>query len=299
MLQQTRVGAVIGYYDRFFSLFPTVQDLARADDETLLKAWEGLGYYSRARNLRRAAIAVTENFDGVFPSSYEALLSLPGAGAYTAGAVASIAGGEAIAAVDGNVLRILARVLDYRKPADETYKRALSDALTSVYPREDTGDFTQSFMDLGSAVCLPAAPLCDACPLRDICIGYRSGAADKLPVRKQKPSRKQEKRTIFVLRHNDTVAVRKRPDTGVLAGLWELPNVLSHLTEQQALRQIEQWGATVAGAFTVRHARHVFTHLEWDLLVFDAEVTWRDSPFLCVPPATKALPTAFRKCLLT
>ncbi|MDE6397961.1 MAG: A/G-specific adenine glycosylase [Clostridiales bacterium] len=300
MLQQTRVGAVIGYYERFLQQFPTVRALAEADDEALNKAWEGLGYYSRARNLKRAAIAVCENHGGVFPSDYANLRTLTGAGAYTAGAVASIAGGERIAAVDGNVLRILARVLAYAQPADETYKAALADFLTRAYPDERCGDYTQSFMDLGSAVCLPAKPLCGDCPLRERCAAYATGVQNDLPVRAQKAARKLELRTVFVLRAENRIAVQKRPATGVLARLWELPNALGHFTEQQAINAIEAFGGEITGAFTVRHARHVFTHLEWDMLIYDAAVNFNGTQFtLSDPydPCGVALPTAFRKCL--
>ena len=300
MLQQTRVGAVIGYYERFLEQFPTVRSLAAADDDALNKAWEGLGYYSRARNLKRAAITVCEDYGGVFPADHARLRTLSGAGAYTAGAVASIACNERIAAVDGNVLRILARVLAYDRPADETYKSALADFLTRAYPVDRCGDYTQSFMDLGSAVCLPAKPLCDNCPLRGLCLAYARGTQNDLPVRAQKAARKRELRTVFVLRVQERIAVQKRPATGVLARLWELPNALGHFTEQEAIKAIEALGGEITGAFTVRHARHVFTHLEWDMLIYDAAVNYYGTQFTLADPLDKhgvALPTAFRKCL--
>lgn len=298
MLQQTRVGAAIGYYERFLAQFPTVQALADADDDALLKAWEGLGYYSRARNLKKAAQTVCRDYGGIFPDSYAQLRTLCGAGAYTAGAVASIAGDERVAAVDGNVLRILSRVLLYRGAADEPFKRTLSDALTAVYPQTQCGDFTQSFMDLGSAVCLPANPLCNVCPLAHICLARTHGAQNELPVRAKKAARKEEKRTVFALRDGGRILVRKRPDTGVLAHLWELPNVLGELTEQQAASYVEAHFGAVRGAFAVRHARHVFTHLVWDMTVLDAEI----APYPAIDasladPNDVALPTAFRKCL--
>lgn len=297
MLQQTRVQAAIGYYERFFALFPTPVALAQADDETLLKAWEGLGYYTRARNLKKAAALVCEKHGGVFPRDYASLIALPGAGAYTAGAVASVAGGERIAAVDGNVLRIAARLFMYGKPADESYKRALAAALTENYPQTQCGDYTQSFMDLASAVCLPKRPNCPACPLNGLCAAYKNGVQDSFPVRAKKAARKAEDRTVFVLRDGDRIAVRIRPTTGVLAGLYELPNVLGFLTEQEAIAAVEGFGGVISGAFTVRNATHVFTHLVWNMRIYDVTVSLKDAPFTLARPDAVALPTAFRKCL--
>ncbi len=300
MLQQTRVGAVIGYYNRFLQQFPTVQHLAETDDDTLLKMWEGLGYYSRARNLKKAAQTVCKEHNGVFPTDYNALRTLSGAGAYTAGAVASIAGEQRVAAVDGNVLRILARVLAYPHPADEIYKNVLTDFLTNAYPMHGCGDFTQSFMDLGSAVCLPAQPLCNDCPLHRVCEGHARNLQNELPVRPQKAARKEEQRTVFVLRRADAIGVRKRPATGILANLWELPNVLGRLSEQEAVQQIETLGGRIEGAFTVRHCKHVFTHVTWHMTVYDVCVQGDCPDLLFTDPSDphgKALPTAFRICL--
>ncbi len=300
MLQQTRVNAAIGYYERFFSLFPTVHVLARADDDLLLKAWEGLGYYSRARNLKRAARIVADEYDGVFPASPSVLRLLPGVGDYTAGAVASIAFGLPVAAVDGNVLRIVARVLDYNAPVTPPFKRTITDALTRIYPVERCGSFTQSFMDLGSAICLPSRPACLLCPLRAVCAAYAHGTAESLPVRAPKAAKKQQKLTVFVLRNDDTVGVQKRSDTGLLASLWELPNRSGHLSDGDAVRVAETMGVRICGEFSMRRARHVFTHIEWDMLVFDAQTERVDDSLVWVNPNANeqaALPTAFRKCL--
>lgn len=300
MLQQTRVGAVIGYYNRFTELFPTVRALAQADDDTLLKAWEGLGYYSRARNAKRAAIAVCTDYGGQFPDTAEQLATLPGIGAYTAGAVASIAFDRRCAAVDGNVLRILARVLERKTPDTPAYRKALTNALSAVYPAERCGDFTQSFMDLGSAICLPTRPLCALCPLQSVCDAYAHNTADTLPVRKQKTARKQENLTVFVLRHKNRVAVRKRPDSGLLAGLWELPNVLGHLSPDQALSAVSGYATSLNGSFTVRQCKHVFTHIQWNMLVYDFAADEECDSFTWIHTQKNtagALPTAFSKCL--
>ena len=298
MLQQTRVAAVIDYYKRFTALFPTVFALSKADDETLLKAWEGLGYYSRARNLKRAAQVVCDTFGGAFPRDPAVLETLPGVGKYTAGAVASIAYNVPVAAVDGNVIRIVSRLLAQDFPADEAYKRALTQALTNVHPKKRCGDFTQSFMDLGSMVCLPREPQCAACPLLSVCRAYKNGTAALYPIRPQKNARKTEQRTVFVLRFADCVAVRKRPNTGILAGLWELPNQCGHLSEQEAMTALDSFGAEIAGAFAVRHRKHVFTHLTWDMLVYDVTLVKKTNEFVFThPQGGAARHTAFRVCL--
>ncbi len=299
MLQQTRVAAVIEYYKRFMALFPTVHALAASQEDVLLKAWEGLGYYSRARNLRRAAAVICQSYNGEFPRTPDALRRLPGVGAYTAGAIASIAFEQPVAAVDGNVLRILARVLERFAPDDEKYRRALSAALSAVYPAQNRGDFTQSFMDFGSAVCLPARPLCTDCPLSAICRAYLHGTVAQLPVRKEKPTRAQKNLTVFVLRNGNRIAVRKRPDTGLLAGMWELPNTEGHLSEQDAVNAVTALGARVVGAFTVRQTKHVFTHIEWHMRVYDVETEGDAHGYVWTAPdsSSEALPTAFRKCL--
>ncbi len=243
MLQQTRVEAVKPYFLRFMKALPDIRALADVPEETLLKLWEGLGYYSRARNLQRAAKLVTERHDGVLPSDMRELRALPGIDPYTAGAIASIAYGMAEPAVDGNVLRVLARLsgseLDIALPAARI---AAEKAVRDMIPADDPGAFNQALMELGACVCLPnTAPRCVECPLAALCRAHREGRETELPVRSKKAARRVEEHSVFVLREHTRVAVRKRGGSGLLAGLWELPNLPGHM-EQTVLRGSFQSG---------------------------------------------------------
>ena len=282
MLQQTRIEAVMSYYTRFLDRLPTVNDLAEVPEDELMKLWEGLGYYSRARNLRKAAVRITEEYDGELPADYDLLVQLPGIGNYTAGAIASIAYGLPEPAVDGNVLRVLMRFLDrdddvmsqkVRRKIEETLRGVMRDYFDteSVHLSADiagtnpAGDFTQALMELGEVVCIPnGEPLCDACPLKSLCLGRASGRAAELPVRKSKTKRRIEKRTVFIIRDEEgRVCIRRRPDTGLLAGLWELPSVEGHLKEDEVEGLIKK----------LPPARHVFSHIEWDMIAYEVRVT--------------------------
>lgn len=270
MLQQTRVAAVMEYYRRFLEALPTVQDLAAVPDDALMKLWQGLGYYSRARNLKKAAQVVVEQYGGQFPNTYEALLKLPGVGEYTAGAVASIAFGVPVPAVDGNVLRVLSRVTgdesDITLPAT---KRAAAAALKDVMPVAAPGDFNQAMMEIGAIVCLPnGAPLCDQCPAQSFCVAHRLGCTDKLPVKPPKKARKIEERTVYLLFHAGKVALRRRPSKGLLAGLWEYPNLLKGATPP-----VEGPAWTFVGT-----GKHIFTHIEWHMTAVAAEADSGELP---------------------
>jgi A/G-specific adenine glycosylase len=269
MLQQTRIEAVLPYYERFLSVCPSVKHLAEIDDEELMKLWEGLGYYSRARNLKKAAVAIMEKYDGELPADYQALLSLPGIGEYTAGAIASIAFGLPEPAVDGNVLRVIARLTadesDVLKPST---KRRVTEALRDIYPRDAVGaaNMTQAIMELGERVCIPnGAPRCDACPLGVTCLTRAQGLFDRIPYRSPKKERKKQARTIFVLVCGDKVALCKRPDRGLLAGLWEFVGVEEHLDAQQAASLLEGKGINAKTILPMPDAQHIFTHIEWHM----------------------------------
>ena len=270
MLQQTRVEAVIPYYHRFLDAFPTVESLAAADDDTLFKCWEGLGYYARARNLRRAAQAVVAL--GRFPEAYEGLLALPGVGEYTAGAIGSICFGLPTPAVDGNVLRVLARLFaieeDVTSPA---VKRAVREALADAYPvGGDACAVTQGFMEVGQRFCLPnGAPHCDSCPLLPHCRVGREGGHERIPVRAPKKTRKIQKRTVLLLlsegEDGSRFALRKRPSKGLLAGLWEFPSVEGSLSDTEAFALAKTLGFAPTGAVASVSGTHIFTHLEWHM----------------------------------
>ena len=300
MLQQTRVEAVKGYYARFLAALPTVADLARCDDDALHKLWEGLGYYSRVRNMKKAAAAIMEDYAGSFPRTYPEVLALPGIGEYTAGAVCSIAYDLPTPAVDGNVLRLYARLLDDHRPMDATeVKKEVRAALEEIYPVR-AGDFTQSLMELGATLCGPnRPPECDSCPCAAICLGSRRGTAAALPVRLPKREKRQEDRTVFVLSCDGSFALEKRPPKGLLAGLWQFPNVPGDLSTAQAIEQLESWGITPREVYKEVRRKHIFTHIQWDMKGIYLEVTEPAGPFTWLTAENirqeAALPTAFRQ----
>lgn len=260
MLQQTRVAAAVDHYIRFLERFPTVQALAQAEEDALMKCWQGLGYYSRARNLQRAAQVILSDHGGVFPRDYAAVRALPGVGDYTAGAICSIAFGLPRAAVDGNVLRVVARLTaDGRDVSQPQVRRQVAAALEQIMPVKAPGEFNQALMELGATVCLPnGAPLCQTCPAGDFCRARREGLTALLPVKSAKRPRRVEERQVYLLFRQGRVALRKRPDKGLLAGLWEFPNALEGEPPPLALPPL-----TFVGA-----ARHIFTHLEWHMRAY-------------------------------
>ena len=299
MLQQTRVEAVKGYYARFLAALPTVQALAACDDDTLHKLWEGLGYYSRVRNLKKAAQVIVERYDGEFPRAYSDVLALPGIGEYTAGAVCSIAFDQPTPAVDGNVLRVFARLTDDPSPIDLPAVKARTRAsLAAVYPKE-AGEFTQALMELGATLCGPnRKPECEHCPCREICLGFRNGTAEALPVKSPKKERRQEDRTVFIFRCDGRYALEKRPEKGLLAGLWQFPNVPGHLTTAQALSQTEQMGLRPREILREVERKHIFTHIQWNMKGIYLEVSETAGSYRWLSEqeieAQAALPTAFR-----
>lgn len=304
MLQQTRVEAVKGYFTRFLQALPDIPALARVPEQTLLKLWEGLGYYSRARNLQKAANCVMEQYGGALPASYERLLALPGIGAYTAGAVASIAFGLPVPAVDGNVLRVLARVAADRSDiADPRTKKAAQAALRPVMPGRDSGAFNQALMELGATICAPnVPPRCQACPLAALCEGRRQGVAAALPVKKPRAPRRVESRTVFLLEQAGRLALRRRPPQGLLASLWELPNAAGRLDGAQAVAQVRALGLEPLRLHPLPPAKHIFTHVEWHMTGWRVQLEPGDSGGLTwATPAQMhgeyPLPSAFRPFL--
>ncbi len=258
MLQQTRVQAVLGYYERFLNTCPTVADLAQLPEDRLMKLWQGLGYYNRSRSLQKAAKIITEEYAGVFPADYHAIRALPGIGDYTAGAISSIAFGIPVPAVDGNVLRVVARITgDDTDITTAAMKRKVADELSQIIPVKTPGDFNQALMELGATVCLPnGAPLCEHCPAAPFCEAYRTERTDRLPVKKAAKERRLEQREVFLCFFDNKVAIRRRAERGLLAGLWEFPNELSPAPcpLEGDLRR--------AGA-----GKHIFSHVEWHMTV--------------------------------
>ncbi|MDO5545489.1 MAG: A/G-specific adenine glycosylase [Eubacteriales bacterium] len=300
MLQQTRVEAVKGYYTRFLAALPDIQSLAQCDDELLHKLWEGLGYYSRVRNLKKAAQVILERHGGVFPESHDEVLALPGIGEYTAGAICSIAFDQPTPAVDGNVLRVMSRLRDDPSPIDlpET-KRRVSALLAGVYPRE-AGEFTQALMELGATVCGPnRAPDCEHCPCQRLCLGFRRGTAEALPVKSPKKQRRQEDRTVFILSCDGRFALEKRPEKGLLAGLWQFPNVAGKLDTQAALDAAAAMGLHPREILREVEKIHIFTHIQWNMKGIYLEVAETGGDFQWFTEeeinTQAALPTAFRQ----
>ena len=274
MLQQTRVEAVKGYYARFLERFPDLCALAEADEDTCLKLWEGLGYYSRARNLQKAARILVNEYKGEMPKSAKELKKLPGIGPYTAAAIASIAFGERIPAIDGNLLRVFARLTLY---AEEIRTPAAAAAAGACFleqmPADSAGDFNQALMDLGAGICTPGgAPACGECPLRQYCRAAAVDRAAQLPVMPAKKARGIEKRTILVIRDDDRILLRRRPDRGLLAGLYEFPNESGWLSEEEAVRKAREYGCDPLHIRPLPHAKHIFTHKEWHMHGYEIRI---------------------------
>ncbi len=300
MLQQTRVEAVKGYYARFLEALPNVEALAQCPEEELYKLWEGLGYYSRVRNLQKAAQVVISQYGGEFPQDHVQVLALPGIGDYTAGAICSICFNQPTPAVDGNVLRLLSRLQNDPSPIDlpQTKKEA-NRLLAELYPPQ-AGAFTQALMELGATVCGPnRAPDCANCPCQEICQGYAQGTAASLPVKAPKKQKRQEEKTVFVLSCSGHWALEKRPAKGLLAGLWQFPNVPGHLSLKEALVLLDSWGLRTQELGKELSRKHIFTHIQWNMKGLYLEVADTVGPFQWFTEAeineTAALPTAFRQ----
>lgn len=265
MLQQTRVSAMLPYFERFMKELPDAESLAEADDEKLMKLWQGLGYYSRARNLKRAAEEIVRR--GAFPADYAGLTALPGIGDYTAGAILSIAFHEPVPAVDGNVLRIVSRVTGNAEDiADAAVKKAYRALVEETMSRDFPGEYNQALMDLGAMVCLPGGePRCADCPARDFCAAHQTGRTGELPVKTKKKPRRVEEKTVFLLLRDGKIALHKRSDEGLLAGLWEFPNTEGALDEREAAGYLLQHGFAVREWKKALTAKHIFTHVEWHM----------------------------------
>ena len=302
MLQQTRVEAGIAYFERFTAALPDIPALAAVEEQQLLKLWEGLGYYSRARNLKKAATLLMEQHNGALPADFAALCHLPGLGEYSAGAIASIAFARPGPAVDGNALRVAARTAAIRENVlDPAVRRSFRALLAEAMPQDRPGAFNQALMDLGATVCLPSGqPLCGGCPLASLCQARRLGLWDQLPVRAKKPKRRVEEMTVYLLLREGRAALRKRPETGLLAGLWEFPHVPGTLTETEAAAPLAGWGLTPLDWREKIETKHVFTHVEWHmtgyLLTVRGEcpgLLWADRDAL----EKLAVPSAFARYL--
>ena len=274
MLQQTRVEAVKPYFNRFISELPKISDLAECEEDRLLKLWEGLGYYNRARNLQKAARQIMEEYGGNMPENPGELLKLSGIGTYTSGAIASIAFGKKVPAVDGNVLRILSRLsLDEEDILKDTTKRRVEKQLGEVMPKERPGDFNQALMELGATVCIPnGKPKCEECPWEKICLAHLEGREEEFPKKEAKKKRTIEKKTVLIIQDENKSALHKRDSKGLLAGLYEFPNLEGHQSEKRVLTYLKKIGLEVLRIQKLKDAKHIFSHKEWDMIAYQIRV---------------------------
>ena len=303
MLQQTRVEAVKGYYDRFLKTLPDVQSLAEAEEDQLLKLWEGLGYYNRVRNMQKAARQIMVDYHGVFPSDYEEIRSLTGIGSYTAGAISSFAFGKPEPAVDGNVLRVLTRILaDHSDIMKQSTKTKMEKALRKVIPADSPSDFNQGLIELGAIVCVPnGEPKCQECPVSHLCRAREEGQISEFPVKKKAKARRIEDKTILVFRDDEEIAIGKRDKKGLLAGLYELPNVPGHLSRKEVENYCKEIGLLPIRIKKLPAAKHIFSHVEWHMIGYDIRVDELEKTnkkeFLFIHPGeiekTYPIPAAF------
>lgn len=267
MLQQTRVEAVKPFFERFLAALPGIKDLAEAEEDTLLKLWEGLGYYNRVRNMQKAAQMIMSDFHGEMPDDFNKIISLPGIGSYTAGAISSIAFGIPRPAVDGNVLRVLSRVqASYDDILKQSVKKKMELEVLAIIPEDRAGDFNQSLIELGAIVCVPnGAPKCEECPLNGCCQAKLRGIQMELPKKTPPKARRLEDKTILVLVSDNRAAIRKRPKKGLLAGLYELPNLEGHLSEDEVLEYVKGKELSPIRIQKLENAKHIFSHIEWHM----------------------------------
>lgn len=274
MLQQTRVEAVKPYYERFLTTLPDIASLAAAKEDILLKLWEGLGYYNRVRNMQKAAIQIIEQFDGEMPSNYETLQTLSGIGSYTAGAIASIAFGNPAPAVDGNVMRVLSRLRQEENDIGSTeMKRKMETMVCTMIPQDRPGDFTQAMIEIGALVCVPnAAPHCEKCPFEASCNAHQAGCELDYPKKALKKARTIEEKTILVIQDNEKTAIRKRPDKGLLAGMYEFPSLEGKQSEKKVLAYCKKMGLKPLRILPLQEAKHIFSHKEWHMIGYAVRV---------------------------
>ncbi len=283
MLQQTRIEAVLSYYKRFMKEIPTIYDLASIDDEKLMKLWEGLGYYNRARNLKKAALFIVDNYHGQFPSTYEEILLLPGIGEYTASAISSICFSLPEVTVDGNVLRVYTRLFEDSCNIDkEKEKGRIRQKLMEIVPK-NSGDFNQGLMELGETICVPnGIPKCDCCPLKEFCLSRRHQTSLQYPVRSQKKEKKLEHFTVFLFEIHHKIFIEKRMEEGLLKGLWQFPNFNQKMTKEDVIEYCKYKNIPFKSIEKGISYTHVFTHKKWMMDSYIIEIKEEKNDFLGV-----------------
>lgn len=304
MLQQTRVETVIAYYERFMHRFPTIYDVAKSPLEDILKLWEGLGYYSRARNIHKTAVLIVEQYKGVFPKTYEEVISLPGIGPYTAGAILSIAYNQAYPAVDGNVLRVISRLFLVEKDITlQSTKREIEDIVRYYIPEGAASDFTQAIMELGALICIPTSPRCSQCPIQENCKAFIQGEEQNLPIKAKKAKPKIENRYIAVIYKGDSVLMNQRKEGGLLGGLWEFPGVQAENKKEFVEKFQKKYGLVIQPESLLLKTEHTFTHRHWKMKVYKCTLSSFDSMMPTMQWATVSImekltiPTAYQAIL--
>ena len=269
MAQQTQIDTLIPYYNRFIENFPNVFSLAAASEDTVIKTWEGLGYYSRARNLHQAAKIIVSDHDGIIPHTFAELIKLPGIGPYTGGAIASIAFNEKISAVDGNVLRVISRYCNsFDDIGDAKTKKSMTLWIETILP-EAAGDFNEGLMELGAMICTPQSPKCLICPIRSGCQSFAAGTTDQLPVKKKKQKQVTKQMEVGIVRQNGKLLFVRRPESGLLSGLWSFP--IAETTVGQGFDIKKKLGETIpepGEPVLIGTSRHVFSHIIWEMTVY-------------------------------
>lgn len=296
MAQQTRIDTVMGYFERFINVFPTIESLAQASEEEVLKQWQGLGYYSRARNIHKLAKLIMSEYQGQLPQTYDKLLNLPGIGPYTAGAIASIAFGQKALAIDGNVNRVIARLYGI---ADDLSTRAsqrqIEERVLQLISNDRPGDFNQGLMEIGALVCIPnGAPKCNECPLQESCVAHEKGLTDVIPMKKKKVAVRVEPRTVIVMRYGHKIAIRKRPSKGLLASMYEVLHVEGHWEAED----IVQFVPSLSSIYPLMNHQHVYSHLIWQMKGYVVDVKEKDPNWVWVNQEEVihryAIPNAFQ-----
>lgn len=303
MLQQTRVEAVKPYYERFLRELPTVKDLAEAKEDQLLKLWEGLGYYNRVRNMQKAAQQIMIDYQGQFPDTFEEIRSLKGIGNYTAGAISAFAFGLPKPAVDGNVLRVISRLMGSREDImKQSVRSKIEEKLEHVIPEGAASDFDQGLIELGALVCVPnGEPKCTECPVAHLCEARKQGMIAEIPVKSKGKARKMEDKTILIFKDGEKLAIQKRPSKGLLAGLYEFPNQEGHLTMEEVTAYSKKIGLMPVRIKKLEDAKHIFSHIEWHMsgyeIVVDELEKTNEKAFLFIHPEEiekkYSIPSAF------
>ena len=296
MAQQTRIDTVMGYFERFIQTFPTIEALANASEEDVLKQWQGLGYYSRARNIHTLAQIIMKEYQGELPQTYDELLTLPGIGPYTAGAISSIAFGQTALAIDGNVNRVIARLYGIADDlSTRSSQRVIEERVRAIMSKQRPGDFNQGLMEIGALVCIPnGAPKCSECPLQEDCVAFRKQLTDVIPRKKKKMTVKVEPRTVIVMRFGQEIAIRKRPNKGLLASMYEVLHVEGHWD----VEDIVQFVPTLMTIYPLLDHQHVYSHLIWQMKGYVVDVKEKDPTWIWVNQEEVinryAIPNAFQ-----